>query len=151
MVSSEGMWFGRLAYEAPLGAHGLRIGAGVSRVSYELGGAFEILDAVGTADIYAVSLTYPLIRQLRHNLFLRVFAVRKELPAELRTVDFKPAQPVDSLGEGRACGSAAAPTRRRWARTACASAPASRACRTNSAVRSRSSMRSAPRTSTTCR
>src|SRR3546814_6581102 len=84
MVSSEGMWCGRLAYEAPLGAHGLRIGAGVSRVSYELGGAFEILDAVGTADIYDVSLTYPLIRQRSHNLFLRGFVDRKELTDELR-------------------------------------------------------------------
>src|SRR3546814_1432084 len=89
MVSSEGMWFGRLAYEAPLGAHGLRIGAGVSRVSYELGGAFEILDAVGTADIYDVSLTYPLIRQRSPNLFLRGFADRKDLTDELRIVDFK--------------------------------------------------------------
>src|SRR3546814_2600602 len=98
MVSSEGMWFGRLAYEAPLGAHGLRIGAGVSRVSYELGGAFEILDAVGTADIYDVSLTYPLIRQRSHNLFLRGFADRKDLTDELRIVDFKTDKRVDGFG-----------------------------------------------------
>src|SRR3546814_3287173 len=98
MVSSEGMWCGRLAYEAPLGAHGLRIGAGVSRVSYELGGAFEILDAVGTADIYDVSLTYPLIRQRSHNLFLRGFVDRKELTDELRIVDFKTDKRVDGFG-----------------------------------------------------
>src|SRR3546814_4625730 len=69
-------------------------------VSYELGGAFEILDAVGTADIYDVSLTYPLIRQRSHNLFLRGFVDRKELTDELRIVDFKTDKRVDGFGVG---------------------------------------------------
>lgn len=100
LVSSEGMWFGRIAYEAPLGARGLRLGAGASRVSYDLAGAFEPLDATGTADIYDLGLTYPLIRQRGHNLFLRGYVDRKNLTDEFRAVDFKADKRVDGVGLG---------------------------------------------------
>ena len=57
--SDEGMWFGRIAYELPVGYDGLRMGVGVSRVDYSLGGQFEVLDAVGTADIYDLGSPIP--------------------------------------------------------------------------------------------
>lgn len=100
MLSDEDMWFGRLAYETPLGTRGWRLGLGAARVSYSLGGAFEVLDAVGTADIYDASLTYPLIRQRSHNLFLRGFVDRKDLTDELRIVDFRTDKRVDGFGLG---------------------------------------------------
>lgn len=71
--------YGRLAYEAPLGSSGLRLGAGVARMRYELGGQFSALGVHGTATAWDVSLAYPVIRQPRHNLYLRLLAERKNL------------------------------------------------------------------------
>lgn len=70
---------GRLAYELPLGATPWRAGAGVSRVSYELGEAFAALGAVGSADVVDVSLSYPLLRAREHNLAGRVALESKRL------------------------------------------------------------------------
>ncbi|MFD1295025.1 ShlB/FhaC/HecB family hemolysin secretion/activation protein [Lysobacter gummosus] len=81
--------FGRLAYELPVGYDGLRIGAGVARVQYELGGGFRPLRATGTADIADVSATYPLIRQRGTNLFLRFGFDRKSLTDEFEAVGFE--------------------------------------------------------------
>lgn len=63
--------FGRLAYEAPVGADGLRIGAGLARVNYQLGAQFAPLDASGVADIADVSAGYPVLRSRGRNAFLR--------------------------------------------------------------------------------
>lgn len=81
--------FGRLAYEFPVGYQGLRLGAGIARVQYELGGAFRILGATGTADIVDISASYPLIRQRSTNLFLRFGFDRKSLSDEFTSVEFE--------------------------------------------------------------
>ncbi len=81
--------FGRLAYETPVGYSGLRIGAGIARVQYELGGAFSALDATGTADIVDVSATYPVIRQRATNLFLRGALDHKDLTDEFEAIGFE--------------------------------------------------------------
>jgi hemolysin activation/secretion protein len=81
LMSSSGahQTFGRLSYEAPLGADGLRLGAGVSRVGYELGAQFAALGATGTAQVFDVSAVYPLLRSRGRNLFLRAAAETKAL------------------------------------------------------------------------
>lgn len=71
--------FGRLSYEAPLGADGLRLGAGVSRVGYELGAQFAALGATGTAQVFDVSAVYPVLRSRSRNLFLRAAIETKAL------------------------------------------------------------------------
>jgi hemolysin activation/secretion protein len=73
LMSSSGaqQTFGRLSYEAPLGADGLRLGVGVSRVGYELGAQFAALGATGTAQVFDVSAVYPLLRSRGRNLFVR--------------------------------------------------------------------------------
>ncbi|MGH8081749.1 MAG: ShlB/FhaC/HecB family hemolysin secretion/activation protein [Lysobacter sp.] len=81
--------FGRLAYEFPLGYDGLRIGAGIARVQYELGGGFRALEATGTANIVDISASYPLIRQRGTNLFLRFGFDRKALTDEFEAVGFE--------------------------------------------------------------
>ncbi|WP_264293964.1 ShlB/FhaC/HecB family hemolysin secretion/activation protein [Diaphorobacter aerolatus] len=101
MVSNgNGMQFGRLAYEAPLGSNGLRAGIGLARVNYELGGEFEALGAQGTADVFDVSLNYPVIRQRHQNLYLRLSADSKQLKDEYRAVDFQARKRVTGLGLG---------------------------------------------------
>lgn len=92
--------FGRLAYELPVGYDGLRLGAGIARVQYELGGAFAPLEATGTADIVDVSATYPLIRQRATNLFLRASLDRKALTDEFEAVGLKIDKRVRGLGLG---------------------------------------------------
>ena len=101
MVSNgQALKFGRLSYEAPVGSSGLRAGLGLSRVNYELGGEFAELGAQGTADVFDVSLSYPLIRQRQHNLFLRLSADSKRLTDEYTAVDFELRKRVRGAGLG---------------------------------------------------
>ncbi|RYF78524.1 MAG: ShlB/FhaC/HecB family hemolysin secretion/activation protein [Comamonadaceae bacterium] len=98
--NGSGVRFGRLAYEMPVGTSGLRAGLGLSRVSYQLGGEFEALDAQGRADVFDVSLSYPLIRQRQHNLFLRFSADSKRLTDEFIALDFAARKRVRGAGLG---------------------------------------------------
>ncbi|RZL86709.1 MAG: ShlB/FhaC/HecB family hemolysin secretion/activation protein, partial [Variovorax sp.] len=100
VANDNGLWFGRLAYEAPIGGNGLRAGVGLSRVNYELGGQFENLNAHGVADVFDVSLNYPLIRQRQQNLFLRLGADEKHLRDELDAVNFSGRKKVRGVGLG---------------------------------------------------
>jgi hemolysin activation/secretion protein len=78
----------------------LRIGMGIGRVSYELGGAFEALEAQGRADVADVALSYPLIRQRQQNLSLRLSADSKRLTDEFRAVSFEANKRVNGQGLG---------------------------------------------------
>ncbi len=101
MVSNNNaLQFGRVSYEAPIGTSGLRAGLGLARVSYELGGQFADLEAQGRANVFDVSLNYPLIRQRQQNLFLRLSADSKDLNDEIRTFDFNSKKRVRGLGLG---------------------------------------------------
>ncbi|SHL73550.1 ShlB/FhaC/HecB family hemolysin secretion/activation protein [Rhodanobacter sp. OK091] len=101
LVSERGgTTFGRLSYEAPLGYNGVRAGAGIARVHYSLGGAFEPLDALGTSRIADASLTFPVLRQRDQNLFLRLSVDRKLLTDELRAVDYTSHKRVQGVGIG---------------------------------------------------
>jgi len=101
MVSnSNALQFGRIAYEAPIGTSGLRAGVGLSRVNYELGGEFSELGAQGRADVFDLSLSYPLIRQRQQNLFLRLGADIKDLTDEIGVADVRVKKRVRGLGLG---------------------------------------------------
>ena len=100
MASDEGMVFGRVSYEAPIGADGLRAGIGLAHVRYELGGDFVDLDAHGTADIVDVSFNYPLIRSRRQNLFLRAGADMQDLTDKFDAFDIESKKRVHGLGLG---------------------------------------------------
>ncbi len=91
LMVAQGMHtaFGRLAYETPLGYSGLRVGAGVARVQYELGGAFAALEPTGTGNVADVSFSYPLIRQRTRNLFLRGTLDRKSLTDRFEAVGYE--------------------------------------------------------------
>ncbi|OOG55620.1 hypothetical protein B0E48_13395 [Rhodanobacter sp. C03] len=95
-----GTTFGRLSYEAPLGNDGIRVGAGVARVDYTLGGAFQPLDAYGTALIDDASMTFPVIRQRDQNLFLRLSVDQKLLTDNLHAVDYSSHKQVHGVGLG---------------------------------------------------
>lgn len=61
---------GRIAYSAPIGYDGLRAEISAFRTSYVLGGIYKDLDATGTADGIAGTLTYALKRQRDESIYL---------------------------------------------------------------------------------
>jgi hemolysin activation/secretion protein len=97
---SHGTLLGRVSYEAPLGSSGLRAGVGVSRVDYELGGAFVDLHAHGIADVVDFSLDYPLIRSREQNLFVRLSGNEQDLHDEYDAIDFSSRKRIQGLGLG---------------------------------------------------
>ncbi len=66
--TEQGMWYGSLGYNLPLGASGLRAQAGYTHTYYQLGKDFASLDATGTADVTSLGLSYPIVRSQRANL-----------------------------------------------------------------------------------
>lgn len=81
IMAAQGMhtMFGRISYETPVGYSGLRIGGGLARVQYELGGPFAALKPTGVGNVADLSFSYPLIRQRTFNLLLRGTLENKDL------------------------------------------------------------------------
>lgn len=100
MSQGNGLNFGRLSWEVPLGASGLRLGLGAGRSGYQLDGDFADLDARGVAQIADVSLSYPLIRQRGQNLFLRAGVDVKYLRDELRALDYTSRKRIHGVSLG---------------------------------------------------
>ncbi|MFC3557386.1 ShlB/FhaC/HecB family hemolysin secretion/activation protein [Sphingomonas qilianensis] len=67
LASDSGLGYGRIAYQAPIG--NATLGVAYAHLRYDLGREFEALDASGTADIFSVYGSYPLIRSRRANLY----------------------------------------------------------------------------------
>ena len=66
MTSFDGLRYGRLAYQLPLGR--FTAGAAYSRMNYRLGQEFASLQASGVATITSLYGSYPLLRSRSHNL-----------------------------------------------------------------------------------
>ena len=67
LASTEGLAYGRAAWQAPLGD--ATVGLAYTHLQYDLGREFAVLDAGGTADIFSVFASYPLIRSRNANLY----------------------------------------------------------------------------------
>jgi hemolysin activation/secretion protein len=65
--SSGGLGYGRAAYQAPVGD--ATLGIAFTHLRYDLGREFSGLDAGGTADIFSLFGSYPLIRSRSANLY----------------------------------------------------------------------------------
>lgn len=70
---------GGLATRVPIGGQGWAIDAGISRLTYNLGGAFSALGARGEANIFSLGTSYPLIRSLSQNLYIQGTVEHKRL------------------------------------------------------------------------
>lgn len=70
LVSDEGMWLGSLGYSLPLGSTGLRGSVGYAHTYYELAKEFASLQAIGTAKVTSVGISYLLVRSQQSNLTL---------------------------------------------------------------------------------
>ncbi|WP_240097899.1 ShlB/FhaC/HecB family hemolysin secretion/activation protein [Thermomonas flagellata] len=102
LMLAQGMHtaFGRLSYETPLGYRGLRVGAGLARVQYELGGPFALLKPTGVGDVADLSFSYPIIRQRSTNLFLRGVVDHKDLTDRFEAVSFESRKRIVGAGLG---------------------------------------------------
>ncbi|MBK4735094.1 ShlB/FhaC/HecB family hemolysin secretion/activation protein [Noviherbaspirillum pedocola] len=69
LTSGRDLGYGRLSYQAPIGADGLRVGAAYAATRYRLGREYAPLDAHGTANSVSVFGSYPLIRSQAANLY----------------------------------------------------------------------------------
>ena len=92
--------FGRISYETPVGYRGLRVGGGLARVQYELGGPFAALEPTGTGNVADVSFSYPLIRQRATNVFLRGTLDNKDLSDRFEAVGFETRKRIRGVGIG---------------------------------------------------
>lgn len=68
LTAGSGLSFARLAYQMPMGADGLRVGAAYFDTRYKLGREFAALDAQGSAKSTSVFAAYPFIRSPLRNL-----------------------------------------------------------------------------------
>lgn len=67
LASNLGLLYGRASYQTLLG--NASVGAAYARVNYELGREFKSLDARGSADIFSLFGSYPVIRSRNSNLY----------------------------------------------------------------------------------
>lgn len=67
LASTEGLAYGRAAWQAPLGD--ATVGVAYTHMQYDLGREFSALDAAGTANIFSAFASYPLIRSRAANLY----------------------------------------------------------------------------------
>ena len=64
----NGLDYGRLGYQVPIGSDGFKLGGAYSKSHYRLGKNFAASDANGDADTYNLSASYPFIRSRNVNL-----------------------------------------------------------------------------------
>lgn len=104
VMAAQGMHtaFGRVSYESPVGYTGLRLGGGLARVQYELGGAFAALEPTGVGNVADLSFSYPLIRQRSTNLFLRGALDRKSLTDRFEAVGYETRKRIEGVTLGMA-------------------------------------------------
>ena len=81
LASTDGLAYGRLGYQAPVGE--ATLGVSYTHLTYELGREFEALDATGTADIVSVYGSYPLVRARDRNLYAFAAVDAKVLKDEI--------------------------------------------------------------------
>ena len=67
LASDLGLQYGRASYQTLLG--NASVGVAYARVNYELGREFESLDASGSADIFSLFGSFPLVRSRKTNLY----------------------------------------------------------------------------------
>lgn len=102
LMLAQGMHtaFGRISYETPVGYRGLRLGGGLARVQYELGGPFAPLQPTGTGNVADLSFSYPIIRQRSTNLFVRGTLDNKDLTDRFEAVGFETKKRIRGFGIG---------------------------------------------------
>jgi hemolysin activation/secretion protein len=96
-----GLTSGHLGVLLPLGGDGLKAGASLSRLQYQLGGAFARLGSVGTADAVQLRLQYPVLRSIDANVRASAEAEDKRLRDEVILATADPSLGANRLRRNR--------------------------------------------------
>jgi hemolysin activation/secretion protein len=86
-VTNEKLLYGQVAYDLPASSNGLRVGANLSSSTYDLAREFDSLDASGTSHTAGLYTSYPLVRGLNANVWLRGALDYRKLKDEVRSAD----------------------------------------------------------------
>nr|PZN01036.1 MAG: hypothetical protein DIU74_10670 [Pseudomonadota bacterium] len=89
MGTDEELYFGSGGYAVPLGTSGLRGDIGIAQSAYDLGEEFAALGATGTARVFSVGLSYPILRSNRANLVIAARYQYKDLVDEYERLDVR--------------------------------------------------------------
>ena len=73
----------RFSYDFPLANNGLRGEASVARTDYELGGAYSVLGATGSADIIEMSIRYPIRKRPDETIEFVVKTTHKRMTDDI--------------------------------------------------------------------
>lgn len=98
LASTEGLAYGRAFYQAPIGD--TTIGVAYTHMRYDLGREFSALNAGGTADIFSLYASHPLIRSRSANLYALASLDAKFLTDEIGLVSQVSDKEVRSLTVG---------------------------------------------------
>jgi hemolysin activation/secretion protein len=78
---------GRIAYAFPVYSNGFRGEISAEKTDYELGQEYKNLEAVGTAKILSVSLSYPVIRTQFENLYAKINYSKKDMEDKIQVLN----------------------------------------------------------------
>jgi hemolysin activation/secretion protein len=98
LASTEGLAYGRAAYQAPVGDGTL--GIAYTHLKYDLGREFSGLDARGDADIFSVFGSYPLIRSRANNLYAMAGFDVKNLKDEIGLISTVSKRKIEAFNVG---------------------------------------------------
>lgn len=101
LISNRGsLTSGTLGASLPVGGEGLRVGATVSRLTYELAASFKGLGA-GTANSVALDAAFPVRRTPDNNVSLKAAFEHRQLTDRIGVIDIlTPPRRTDSLDVG---------------------------------------------------
>ena len=97
-ITSTGLDLLRLAYQLPVGGHGLRLGGAYSQLSYKLGREFESLQAHGTAKTESGNVSYPFVRAREANLNGQLAFTRRQFDDHIDSSDTDTQKSTDAAG-----------------------------------------------------
>jgi hemolysin activation/secretion protein len=83
-VTDERLLYGQVAYDLPANGDGWRVGADLSSSHYDLGHEFSNLDASGTSNTAGLYTSYPALRGLNANIWLRGALDYRKLKDDVR-------------------------------------------------------------------
>lgn len=98
--SDRDMAYGRLAYQLPVGADGLRIGAAYAHTQYQLDREYRIWDAHGTARSSSVFATYPFVMSQTGSLIGSTTYEHRLLKDDIDSVSSKSDKTVNAISIG---------------------------------------------------
>lgn len=99
-LAAEGLSYGRIAWQLPVGTAGTQAGIAWSDMHYRLGKDFADLDAHGTARIGSLYLLHPFVRGRANNISGQLNYDRKRLADDVDSTSSRGRKTIDALIAG---------------------------------------------------